>query len=379
LTAGDLSGDENQSSYYDIEKPLVDYLKPPAPKVGPLTDKKITVFKASHHGSEFSNQSHLLDTLQPDTIVVCCNLGKHVPSPVFLERLNDYCVKNKSCKVVFTNTMKVYKQDDRFTALKKFEASTPIGNVEFKTEGEEEFASNLPIKCAVIRKRVRNGEVIEQWPPSRGFSTTHVPGLGYDIVLLERDPDDADQVSKGVRFTSYVLDSTWKNVDCDLETVAQGFAVNADAMISWLESDTDQKATQGSDYISEHYPALMRVITETGAAPLKQPLLDKMIAMFNASYRLDKTLSPWIWKRTAAADNTLNSDEKKTIFNLLWQNYYQEIWNNSIRRSGNNKYVKGKTWNAPTGSDPEPGAKAKGKRLPSAKAPTPRKKQKTKG
>src|SRR6266700_76608 len=52
FTAGDLTGDTSFASYYNVEKPLVEYL---TGKGGPLEGgKTITVLKVDHHGSEYS-------------------------------------------------------------------------------------------------------------------------------------------------------------------------------------------------------------------------------------------------------------------------------------------------------------------------------------
>jgi hypothetical protein len=49
-TVADLSGDDTRKTYYNIEAPLVEYLK-----AGVLKGKKVTVAKASHHGSDHSS------------------------------------------------------------------------------------------------------------------------------------------------------------------------------------------------------------------------------------------------------------------------------------------------------------------------------------
>ena len=374
LTMGDLSGDEDQTSYYDIEKPLVDYLVPAPPKVGPLTNKPITVFKASHHGSEFSNQSHLLKTLQPDSIIVCCNLQKQVPSPIFLERLSEYFKENDGSKVVFTNTMKVFKQDDRYTGLQGIAKSIVPGNVEFEAGDDEELASNLKMKCAVIRRRVEDGKVVMQKSPEKATVISNLD-LGYDIVLMERDADDANQVAQTVRFTSYALTTVWPNISCGQAEIVKGFEEQADAMIRWLANDEEIKETSGFDYLSEHYPALPTVIRESESDVLKEALVQKMTAMFTASFWLDKT-KDWVWKPTGKNNNNLTSDEKKTIFNLLWYNYHQPVWNLSYRRSGRNPYVREKAWNAAAGTNPEPGSQSGMKRV-AEQGPTERKKRRT--
>jgi hypothetical protein len=164
LTAGDMSGDESLRAYYNIETALVEYLTN-----GPLKGgKKITVFKASHHGSEHSNQQDLLTKLSPETIVISSHLKKSVPSPVFLERLSGYFKGKVGAQVVITNTMRVVKNDDRYTSLEAIKSAIADGNVELIEVDGEHTASNLGIKYAIIRRRMRDNRYVD-------YSGTYLP------------------------------------------------------------------------------------------------------------------------------------------------------------------------------------------------------------
>ena len=278
--------------------------------------------------------------------------------------------------MIFTNTMKVFKQDDRYTALKNITASISLGNVSFET-GEDDFATNLGMKCAVIRRRVQNGTVIQPAKPARSSWRTYDEGLGFEILLMKRSANDKNEISKTVRFTSYALNCTWDDRRCNLDTIVTQFTMQAGLMLGWLANDKDKKKTKGQDYISEHYPTLMRVITESDGNQTKQALVNKMKEMFLASFKLVDFKTSKDWVRTAAKDNKLTSDEKKTIFNLLYDNYHQATWNRSFPRSGQ-FYDRDKSWNAPAplGFAPEPDAIEPAKRKAETQ-PEPRKKPKT--
>ena len=274
LTAGDLSGDHDISSYYNIEQHLVDYLTDP--NDGPLRNKSITVFKASHHGSEHSNHEDLLKTLKPETIIVCCNIQKQVPSPVFLKRLGRYFTTQTTATAVFTNTMKIFKNDDRYAPLEKIKDNIAKGNVAFSGQEEkedkedkeekEQIASNLGIKCAIIRRRVCEGLQCD-------YEDMAVDGVqitkktGYEIVLMPRDKDEANNIEATVKFRSYDFVRSWQSIYADTNNIFPGFDAQAKEMVRWLQVDkknttVDNQETQGKDYIATYYPGLMKTIDE---------------------------------------------------------------------------------------------------------------------
>jgi hypothetical protein len=125
FTAGDISGDLSLTRYRNIEEPLIKYLK----TLNPTPVGRVSVFKATHHGSNWNNfpaedevvvkwkvgdaeaeedddvggkkakfnpktldnnTIGLLEHLNPVTIVVPCNQPKGVPGNKFLGRLLSY-------------------------------------------------------------------------------------------------------------------------------------------------------------------------------------------------------------------------------------------------------------------------------------------------
>jgi hypothetical protein len=107
LTAGDLGGDPKQTAYANIEKAL-------GPSLQKLGVKSVSVFKASHHGSDTSNSLDFLNQISPTIIVVPCNSLKRVPGSNFIDRLT----KVPSLKgVYFVNDLDEEKKDAKGVAL----------------------------------------------------------------------------------------------------------------------------------------------------------------------------------------------------------------------------------------------------------------------
>ena len=315
LTMGDLSGDVYQSDYYDIERKFVDYLA-----AGPLNGKTLSVYKASHHGSEHSSQDYLFTKLKPDTTVVCCNIMKQVPSPIFLQRLKTYFATAPRATAVFANTMKVFKSDDRYAGLLGIKDFLAAGNFEFATAGDESYSSNLGVKCVVVRRRVRNGTLVlgGNRPVSKSKLIVKF-GAGFEIVLMDRPEDDQNQVSATIKFSSFQMLKRWATGLCGLDDVTAGFNSLAAAIVKWLATDDTEKETVGIDYITEHYPALVKTIVSSPDASRQAALVTRMLSMFNLSF----TLIKGYWEPQPSAVNTLSSDEKKTIFRILRDNSHQ--------------------------------------------------------
>jgi beta-lactamase superfamily II metal-dependent hydrolase len=314
FTGGDLSGDELIKAYYDIEPHLLKYLDE-----GPLKGKKITVFKASHHGSEHSNKTGLLNRLSPETIVTSCNMQKQVPSPIFLERLNQYFTTNATAVAVFTNTMKVFKNDDRYSKLESIKSSIADGNVAFSGTGNEErIASNLGIKCAIIRRRMREDKY-EDYPDSLVPSTKIkiIKKNGYEIVLMPRDKDEAKTIEATVKFKSYTISQSWDPKECSKEDIEDGFKALAKKMAGWIEG---KNAEVGRAYIQEHYPSLIKTLDKAGDKVAN--LVEEMKRMFGESFVI-KLVGWWGPKKS----NQLTSDEKMTFYAIMVNNSYQDKFN----------------------------------------------------
>jgi beta-lactamase superfamily II metal-dependent hydrolase len=151
FTAGDLSGDREFASYYNIEDALVDYLTDATS--GPLKDRPITVLKVSHHGSERSNQLAMFEKLKPQVILVSCNTVKDVPSPVFLERLETYLKANPKTTVLFVNKLQYFNRQPEYGRLANIKGYVPDVNIEFKKDKKgSQIVTNLGVKAIHIRR-----------------------------------------------------------------------------------------------------------------------------------------------------------------------------------------------------------------------------------
>jgi hypothetical protein len=346
FTAGDLSGDRSQNSYYDIEQRLVNYLTGIG---GPLENRPISVLKASHHGSEHSNHLEMLQKLKPETIVVCCNIQKQVPSPIFLQRLKTYFDNATDSIVVFTNSMKVFRADDRYAPLLAIKDFIAEFNVEFVDQGKEKFASNLGIKCAVIRRRVLDGNAVDFADmPDRSY--TMINRTGYELLLMDRDANDEQNVAETVKFRSFDIQRSWEIKDATEAMIKKGFDEQAKAIANWLKHDQENGETIGNNYVNEYYPGLRRTMDElteadfgndaTGASKLSA----NMLAMFKDSFKI----SGRFFQPKAS---TLSSDEKMTLNNLLVDNYYQPQFNYAIKfynwkkGLGKKMFDRDRTWN----------------------------------
>jgi hypothetical protein len=337
FTAGDLSGDTEEGSYYNIETPLVDYLTAPGSsrgEPGPLFGKRITVLKASHHGSEHSTQERLLKKLLPDTIVVSCNWVKKVPSEFFLNRLNKYFKEtNPSSCVVFTNKLKVYEIDRKkryspIDEMLKSQFITPE-NVELDSDPAK-FASNLKVKCAVIRRRKKNGKLIAPpAKPERALTKPHRRN-GYDIVLLKRSDEDWQQVSDTVRSTDWEWTEPWQHGLCGRDEIVTQFHEQAKEMIGWLRKDEERKEpgtpseSLGHLYIKEHFPALLPV-PQVAPNELEQRWVSDMEKMLDETVKLET--GSYVPKH-----GSRSPDEMKTINQLLLRNIHQERLQKAIKR-----------------------------------------------
>jgi hypothetical protein len=176
FTAGDLSGDKSLKSYYNIEENLVAYLE----KQGKLP---VTVLKVTHHGSEYSSyppsgtttKDGFLDKLQPDALIIPCNISKQVPSPTFLERANNYCTASKS-PMLFVNDLFYYKSDGQYDEIIAIKNTTEfINNIALK---DETTATNNA-QAVVIRRR--SGGTSEE-KPKEGFDT-YIARKQYTAII----------------------------------------------------------------------------------------------------------------------------------------------------------------------------------------------------
>lgn len=330
FTAGDLSGDKTLSSYYNVEKALLDYLT--GETNGPLKGKTITAFKASHHGSEHSNDPALFEKLKPELIITSCNQPKKVPSPVFLGRLKDFVVKNNTATVAFTNSLYVYRNDDRYGKLDDIKTFIAKDNVEFtKTDGEE-IASNRGIKAITIRRRTGGAKYTDKLDAD----LLKIDKGKYEILLRKRKSDDNSLSGNVMKFKTYDLKK--HILEYLYAGIVRGFRAQAIQIVQWLIEDERSEESVGIDYVQENFPGLVGAIQNN---PLTDSLVfeltDFMDYLFQSSFEI-KTIGETMYY-APKDNNSLTSDEKQTLFDLLMNNIYQEEFN-----------TVGKIWNYPDSS-----------------------------
>ena len=121
-TAGDLSGDQAGSSYYNVEQPYTTYLHDSIlAKQANFSEKKShVVVKATHHGSDFCNPPPatsgypgMFEILQTACIIVPSNQLRDVPGPSFLSYVDTYATRSKT-PIYWLNDMGYTGSSDRF-------------------------------------------------------------------------------------------------------------------------------------------------------------------------------------------------------------------------------------------------------------------------
>lgn len=344
FTAGDLSGDEEEKHYYNIEESLVDYLV-----ANPLKDKKVSVFKVSHHGSQHSNLTTTFDSLAPETIIISCNLIKDVPHQNFLSRLNSYLglpANNNSNNnaigrtVALSNDVFVNKKDPRYQPFSDLMPAVAAKNLEKKSE--DQSISNLAVKSVVIRRRT-NGVV----DPNEQIDDLLARTLksSHEIILIKRDPNEVRQAeAEAARVNTFQLpsfsnrpsnldlsQSGYKNVG---ESITTGFNNQTEKMLAMVKADKEKKTSTGYTYIKTHYPSLAPLIEDflrsdsatgdTAYQNLKVEVSTLIHGYFDEAYTYDDS-GEGLFKYDPG--NGLALDEKETLFNSLYNNVYQQLFN----------------------------------------------------
>jgi hypothetical protein len=334
FTAGDLSGDESQQRYYNVEAALVNHLN-----TVPMT---VNVFKVSHHGSERSNLTSTFTRLAPETIVISCNMVKDVPHQNFLKRLNDFlglpADDNSTVirqTVVFSNDLYVNTKNPRYEHLVNMMPAVAASNIETKPDGS---LSNIAVKSVVIRRR------------SGGFYDANeniadclqrIDKNTHEIILIRRDlSEQLSAEASAAKVSTFRLPSFYNlSIDVDIsedfddvrQSIIYGFTLQAEEMSRWLQDDEAKQVTQGRDYLKNYYPSLAKLAEDylkqaAGADKydvLAVNLKNEMERYLDSSYDPDDFDDLY----TYDTDNDLSLDEKESLFRLLSNNTYQQIFN----------------------------------------------------
>lgn len=330
FTAGDLSGDTAMKSYYDVETGLVKYLR--EKKVFP--PEAVTIFKASHHGSEHSNQAELLKFMNPQTIVVSVNDDKDVPHHVFLERLNNHfktnAKNNPEAMVVFSNWLTVHYGDVRLAKLKALQDAKRIVEKNL-IETTNETLTNQAVKSVVIRRRVNEGNPVAFDDVPKPSEKEHSNIVGrmqgknnhYEIVMIKRADDEASTIEKQSTPKTFKLEVSWLASDCAEQDIENGFLDQAKTLAYWFTKDQDKKDSVGKDYVEACYPAFTKQWSEAASADvLKTNVYNDMMVMFGKSFT---SKGARFGSSPKAAE--LSGKQRQTIHNLLKHNSRQQKFN----------------------------------------------------
>lgn len=341
FTAGDLSGDLTLKRYYNLEEPLVAYLT----AQGQLGDAGVTVLKASHHGSNYSTYkppagAGLLDRLKPDMVVVTANTFKDVPGERFLERVADY--SGGKVAVALVNDVDYTRDFGHVGKLKKLQENGSWCNVEIDDAG----ARVADTSAVVVRRRSGGGEVDRELKNRKGQATRRTAGGGYEIVILS-DPQNADAPFQQHRVTAVAPDIEVSIKGTLRLHVDLGFQTAADKIAGWWNLDETEEEPWGALYTDFWYPSLAPVRSGEPAVEWPAKLVVEMKRLFDGYYHLvdgDYNKKPDPDTENDPDANSLDWEERKTLYNLIWKNRWQPEVNKSWAQ-------KWKAWNKP---DEEP-------------------------
>jgi hypothetical protein len=325
FTAGDLSGDKSLKSYYNVEESLIAYLKK-------LDKLPVTVLKVTHHGSEYSSyppsdtttKNGFLDELQPDALIIPCNISKQVPSPSFLERANSYCATNKT-PLLFVNDLFYYKGDGQYAEILDIQSNTEFSN---NVTLKDETTATNDAQAVVIRRRSM-GKLEEQPKES---SDTYIARKKYTAIIkngkLAREKGFITKPPKfdfGASFLKGLFEAF----------IIPGFMTQANAINGWLQQDQAKSLKEGISYIEENYPAFVTIINQKPdnlVAALIQELEDLFLELFQ-----DQTINNMEYYSPSNPHfSELSFEQKETLFASLKNNKYQAELNYFIKQKDTN-------------------------------------------
>lgn len=335
FTAGDLTGDTKFQLYYNVEKPLVDYLTGTG---GPLKGKPITVLKVNHHGSEYSSYDTKDDgsdtffkALQPEVVVVPCNIRKKVPSKKFLDMANTYC-NAKKAPLLFVNLLYYVKQNERYKGIENIKGSKDLhSNLDYVKETTT--ISNLGTNAVIIRRTSRSTSVDEEMLDEKDVRIK-LDGKDYEIIIKKGEISQAELQKAAKRISTYILSIP---IDPEyIDGITTGFQLQAKDLAEWLNDDSNLSLKLGADFIKEWFPAL---------EGQESALTSKMQDLFNRGYKR-QTYPVGGGTYFAPQSDKLNLDERQTLYFLLLDNKYQP----DLNKKWNGNWRPQDAWNV--GEDP---------------------------
>ena len=208
FTAGDLTGDTSFASYYNVEKPLVEYL---TGKGGPLEGgKTITVLKVDHHGSEYSTYQNeddegntFLKALKPEVVIVPCNTRKQVPSQKFLVAAKAYCMSEKA-PLLFVNQLFYPKQNSRYVILDSIKTDLS-SNLEYDDTNNPPYISSLKTNAVIIRRTSNPVSSDKEMLDAKDSERILLEGKDYEIIVTKGEVSLGERQKAITRISTYIL------------------------------------------------------------------------------------------------------------------------------------------------------------------------------
>jgi beta-lactamase superfamily II metal-dependent hydrolase len=345
FTAGDLSGDTTGLSYYDVEQPLTTYLFGPE---GPLENKRITVLKTTHHGSERStwgtSDDGFLSRARPDTVIVPCNITKKVPSPTFLTKAREYCTR-ESAALLFLNDMWYWTSDPHYAELQRIAGLPALSCNAVAVNDAEGSSYQVTDTGAVVVRRNSGGQAFTD--AMEGANQSIWRAAGYQVVLKKTTAGVEGSVPRAAGWIIRApIPASFRG------GVIGGFAQQAAAIQQWIVTDGTLGQQAGRDWVAQHFPSLLPVVDEAqqsgSVAELANTLKARMQDFFDRYYVVDPGDSTIL----AARPQSLTLDERQTLVGLLSGNRYQEALSVYGWRIKPNQFLR-ETWNAREPYEPE--------------------------
>ncbi|HVW98203.1 MAG TPA: hypothetical protein VHA56_19700 [Mucilaginibacter sp.] len=363
FSGGDLSGDPELKAYHNIEGPAVDLMaKTFKGWNSDKTDYKfeIKVVKATHHGSNFNNHKKdpkyntphnsapgFLETLQPEFIVVPCNMKLQVPSPIFIgDRLSNHLHNFLNRHAYFLNEF-IYEKTDRGSgkemsdAIAKLRKDAPGGTNILLTD--DWYYTNGIGSIVVIAKSDSQATIVT--PAKMNKLVLKKFSLCYSAYINEEEIEQTSLVFRvsAPRLRPWIdLKEVWKNEGILVGSIKilDGFKGQAQEIFDELSLNISKKKIE---VLKKKFPALLNhfrkseteEITEESILPyltgeLPDKLVTEMVAVFEKCY----SIKDW-W----VLDHNTPAIYYTTLANLLYYNKYQFEYNRYWCKT-NNAFIK---------------------------------------
>ena len=352
-TAGDLSGDQAGSSYYNVEQPYTTYLHDSilSKQANFVADKCNVVVKATHHGSDFCNPPPktgypgFFQILKTNLIVVPSNQLRDVPGPDFLKYVHTYAAGSK-VPIYWLNDMGYTGSSNRFTGLKQIAASADIPSNLTLSNDQKTVTNGTPIAITV---QVKSSDAAIKNIHCKGTATKRPGRPGGQEFYTYVNEDDLPAIDITVKIRDKPLPlPPFNDKDDVIQSIKKGFKRQANDAVFWLFQDRAAGKTTGQDFLKKWFSAIdfdptITLIADNPAVPFimpranrkrpsweavvpksKKALTDQMTRIFDDVYAKNAENTEnifWFVK----SDSSI--EDRETAFYLLVRNSRQKTYN----------------------------------------------------